>query len=171
MESLMLDPFETPSFLRLTSSVGRGGVNLRDDVVRTYKALFHVHPVWGGPNPERWDIEEKCTPRLIKAIEKFQRWNLGTKLATGIIKQQSATHARLTQILMGGVDIVAGSAGGGLLASARGMTEGELEVTSVQDMVSKVRVRLQADTGKKIMSLVLIGHGIPGSITLGPKKI
>jgi hypothetical protein len=172
MESLFLNPFETPGFLRLTNSVGRGGANLRDDVIRTFKAFFHLHPLWGGVDPERWDIEEKCTPRLIKAIEKFQRWNFGGKKASGLIKQNSATHAKITQILLGAIDIVAASAGGGVLQSARAMTEGELVVSSVENMVTQVLDRLHAGYHpKKIMSLVLVGHGIPGSITLGPKKI
>jgi hypothetical protein len=171
MESLIINPFAPMRSLKLEKTVGRGGANLRDDVVRLSKAFWEIDPVWGGPDWRRWDVFEKCNPAVIRAIEKFQRWNFGTKLATGKVERGWETHEKINQILGGAVDIVAVAAGANsVLKMARDMTDGELVVASVQDMVSKVLDRLSQDPGKKILSLVLVGHGAPGTMTVGAKK-
>jgi hypothetical protein len=171
MESLMIDPFRKPRSLTLKRSVGRGAPNDPDDVIRVHKALLFIDPVWGGQDAEFWEISDKNSPRLVKAIERFQRWNLGTKLTTGCIDPDMATHKQINQILGGAVSIIVVASGGdSALKICRDMTEGEIVASNVQQMIKDIKDRMATDSDKKLYSLVLVSHGGPGWLRLGPRK-
>lgn len=170
MESLMIDPYRRPTSLLLKRSVGRGAPNDPDDVIRVHKALFFIDEVWGGQDATYWEISDKNSSRLVKAIERFQKWNLGTKAATGCVDPEMATHKQFNQILGGAVSIIVVASGGdSALKICRDMSEGEIVVNTVQKMVTDVTNRMAVDSDKKLYSLVLVSHGGPGWMRFGSR--
>ena len=53
---------------------------------------------------------------------------------------------------------------------ASALTSGEIDVTSIQDMVDKIKEKLEAEDCC-LKSLVIMGHGSPGQIDVGDDEI
>jgi hypothetical protein len=151
--------------LRLTRSVGSGCANLSDDVSQIQAAMNMIASVWGAPE-DSFQVDGNFDSTVSAAIHRFQKRQFG--FHDGNIAPGGKTVAKLEQIIARkAVDIVVIDGGGGAndaMALAREFWDGELQVSSVSDMVTKVLHLLDADTisRKKIRSLAVCGHGGPG---------
>jgi hypothetical protein len=153
----------------ISAPVGVGVANRSDDVQLIHDALNQIHFMWGGTQNHTLPGNH-CTNDTIKAIKRFQKRNFGWQ--DGVISPGKDTIQKLNQVLDGLVDIVAieaeGTPDNGFDADARNLWDGELQVRSVGDLVQQVLTMLSLDpSGKLIKTLTIVGHGSPGSQSVG----
>jgi hypothetical protein len=153
----------TPIRLHISAPVGKKVKTNADDVAKIQKGLNDIKAVWGTAEAPL-TVDGKMSDDLDKAIRRFQKRNFGWE--DGLVEPHKNTIKQMEQILNGGVDIVviegAGAPDNGFDKEARELWDGELEVLSVAQMVTKVLDLLNQDSTKKIQTLVIVGHGSEG---------
>jgi peptidoglycan hydrolase-like protein with peptidoglycan-binding domain len=79
---------------RITKSVGKGGVNVANDVIVVQTLLNRVGPDDGGP-AATLQVDGRCGPKTNEAIKKFQLRQFVQAFADGRVDPNGRTLARL----------------------------------------------------------------------------
>jgi len=83
--------------ISITGSVGRGGRNLRDDVVSIQEALNRITPIQGGPTPALV-VDGFVGPKTVAAIERFQKVQFTQKFPDGRVDPGQRTITRINEL-------------------------------------------------------------------------
>src|SRR5580704_15708742 len=84
--------------VRISASVGQGGVNKNPDVLAVQKALNRIPGGQGGPTAHLLKEDGLAGMKTSEAITAFQKLNIGL-VPTGRIDVNSPTLTRLNSIL------------------------------------------------------------------------
>jgi hypothetical protein len=139
--------------VNITASVGRGGRNLRDDVLKIQKLLNEHMPV-----PLQLLVEDGlCGGSTITAIEEFQRRALHMKRPDGKVDPQGSTMAALSPVALARSPevLVPYRDGFGLYVKSTGSSSlfaTPKTLASIQTLARKVAERLDVSLGIVDMS-------------------
>ena len=140
-------PNPATTFIALEGSVGRGGRNIRNDVLAIQDGLNQIDPLQGGPNP-LLATDGFVGPKTIGSIEKFQRAQFPDKFPDGRIDPGQRTVTRLNQLLAGRPAAVATVGSTSNFVGGSGTRQSLVEGTT--DDQIRLAERLAEDAEKRI---------------------
>lgn len=82
----------------IRNPVGNRGRNEMDDVTTIQSALVRIGPVQGGQGPQ-FEVDGRCGPKTINAIQQFQLKHFGWSGADGLVEPGRQTIQKMNQLL------------------------------------------------------------------------